>query len=198
MEQPVGKRARRWELCPPLPPNPARSLFSYPTTWSFPGSWQDPLSQWEMFFPCHSQTQPTLRKLRGLPTAWLGSLLLPRRLELARRLAARDGLSPAAADSQARPAPQSPHVAPSQHPCMGANAPFFLPSCSHAGPFHFPGAAKLSPFGLHNLCWERDLGEEPSSHTWKVNLVLIYGRFCSYKVDVLTRPAQPGPVNAPS
>lgn len=88
MENHVGNRARGWQHCPPPLSNPAGLCSHTPP----PGPSTDPgktlTPSGKMFCPCHSPTQANPTKLQGLPRAWLGSLLLPRKLLLARRRAA--------------------------------------------------------------------------------------------------------------
>lgn len=138
-----------------------------------------------MFFPRHSATQPALTKLRDLPRAWLGSLLLPRKLVLARRWQREIGSAPQQLISGRACSPVSTRGSQSA-PLHWGQCPIFPAQLLTCWLFPFPWCLEAEPIWSPQPVLG-DLGEQPLSHPWKVSLVLIYGSFskCSYKVGVL-------------
>ena len=63
LEEPMGRRGEAMGEPPSPTPGPARSLFSHPTTWFFPGPDKTLSPNGKMFFPCHSRAQPNLTQL---------------------------------------------------------------------------------------------------------------------------------------
>lgn len=126
-------------------PKPSQESVLIPHHLVLPGSWPGSPPQRENVLSLSRSVTANSAQAPGLPGAWPGSLLLPRKLVLARRWPG-DWLSPQQLTVR-RPVPQSPHVAPSQHPALGPRPHFSCPA-AHTWAFHLPCASQLSPMGL--------------------------------------------------